>query len=226
MIVSEKKTIEEVLRLIEDKDKIFIIGCGDCATACRSGGLEDIPPFVEQLLQHGKTVLGWIVPTQSCMLQKTRLELKAVSSLISQSDVVITLSCGAGAQTIIELLNDKLVVPGTNTLFLAMTKRAGEFVQLCSMCGDCVLEITGGICPQSRCAKSLMNGPCSGSVDGKCETYRDRDCAWHEIYQRLKKLGKLENFQIRLPMKDYSRLRNQAEMKVQPLKISKKEGKQ
>lgn len=223
MIVSEQKKIEEVLKLTEGKDKVFIIGCGDCATACRSGGLEDIPAFAEQLQRQGKNVLGWIVPTQACMLQKTRLELKSVSSLINDSDVVITLSCGAGAQTIIELLNDRLVISGTNTLFLAMTKRAGEFVQLCSMCGDCVLEVTGGICPQSRCAKSLMNGPCSGSVDGKCETYRERDCAWHEIYQRLKKLGKLEKFQIRLPMKDYSRLRNQAEVKVQPIKI-KKEG--
>ncbi|MBN1115361.1 MAG: methylenetetrahydrofolate reductase C-terminal domain-containing protein [Oligoflexia bacterium] len=220
MIVSETKPMEEIVELLEGYKKVFIVGCGDCASACRVGGIEDLPPIAEKLEEHGFEVTGWIVPAQSCMQPKTKLELKSVSHLIEESDIIISFSCGAGTQTLCSILAGKIVVPGTNTIFLATTKRAGDFVQQCSMCGDCVLGITGGLCPQTLCAKSLMNGPCSGSVDGKCETYREQDCVWHKIYETLKQRGKLENFQTKIYMKDFSRLRNQAVKKVVPKKIN------
>ncbi len=225
MIVSEYKSMDEMLLLLQGKKKIFLIGCGDCATACRVGGLEDLPKVAETLEAAGKEVLGWFVPFQGCMQSKVKIELKAVKDLIEKSDAILSFSCGAGTQTLAKLYPEKIIYPAVNTVFLATTIRAGHFLQQCSMCGDCVLGVTGGLCPQTLCAKSLMNGPCSGSVDGKCETYRDRDCVWHTIYNNLKARGELENFQVSLPMKDFSRINNQAEKKVDPLRLNNSGGK-
>lgn len=220
MIVSEYKPVEEMLALLGNKKKIFLIGCGDCATACRVGGLEDLPKIAEKLQEYGKEIIGWFVPFQGCMQAKVKIELKAVKNLIDESEAIISFSCGAGTQTLVKLFPEKIIYPGVNTAFLATTVRAGHFLQQCSMCGDCVLGVTGGLCPQTLCAKSLMNGPCSGSVNGKCETYKDRECVWHEIYNNLKARGELESFQINLPMKDFSRVNNQAEKKVNPLRLN------
>ena len=224
MIISEQKPVEEVLELLKKKKKVFLIGCGDCATACRSGGLDDIPLYAEKLEAVGITVIGWFVPQQTCIMLQTKLELKSVKKLIAEVDAVISFSCGAGTQTLSKLIPDKIVLPGVNTVFLGSTLRAGQFLQHCSMCGDCVLGITGGLCPQTLCAKSLMNGPCSGSIDGKCETYRDKDCVWHNIYNILKQRGELESFQIRLPMKDFSKVNIQSAKTVQPINMKNKHG--
>ncbi|MFH1223157.1 MAG: methylenetetrahydrofolate reductase C-terminal domain-containing protein [Pseudomonadota bacterium] len=219
MILSEYKPIEEVLSLIGDKKRVFLIGCGDCASACRVGGVEDIPLYAEKLQDSGLKVIGWFVPERGCMLPRVKQELKPVLNEIDSSDVILSFSCGAGTQTLGKIFDTKIVLPAVNTSFLATTLRAGEFVQQCSLCGDCVLGITGGFCPQTLCAKSLMNGPCSGSVDGKCETYRDKDCVWHQIYHSLKERGELQKFQATLPMKDFSRISNQNKKSVAPQNI-------
>jgi len=216
MIVSEYKPMEEIFALIGDKKKVFLIGCGDCAAACRVGGIDDLPAFAEKLEAEKINVVGWFVPEHGCMMQRVKQELKPVYSKIENSDVILSFSCGAGTQALARIFEEKIVLPAVNTAFLATTIKVGQFVQQCSMCGDCVLGITGGYCPQTLCAKSLMNGPCSGSVDGKCETYRDKDCVWHQIYNSLKKRGELEKFQATLPMKDFSRLSSQSHKHVIP----------
>jgi hypothetical protein len=53
------------------------------------------------------------------------------------------------------------------------------------------LDITGGICPITLCAKGLLNGPCGGMDKGKCEVDKDKDCAWVLIYKELDKKQKL-----------------------------------
>jgi ferredoxin len=222
MIVSDLKLKEELFELISDKKKVFLVGCSDCAAACRVGGIEDLKKHVKDLEKLGLKVTGILEPFQACAKQKLKIELKSVKNLIDRADIVLSYSCGAGTQTLDQLLNGKKVIPAVNTLFLAQTERAGTFNQLCSMCGDCVLGITGGICPQTLCAKGLMNGPCSGSFDGKCETFKERDCVWYTIYKRLKERGELDKFQTRLPMKDFSKTVSQGDRKVLPLKIKKR----
>lgn len=222
MIVSELKLKDEVLELVGDKKKVFLIGCSDCAAACRVGGTEDLKSHKIDLEKLGLEVVGILEPFQACTKPKLKIELKKVKDLIDKADIILSYSCGAGTQTLDQLLNGKKVIPAVNTLFLAQTERAGNFNQLCSMCGDCVLGITGGLCPQTLCVKGLMNGPCSGSFDGKCETFKERDCIWYTIYERLKERGELDKFQTRLPMKDFSKTVSQGDRKVDPLKIKKK----
>ena len=222
MITSETKNISEILQLLSSYKKILLVGCGECATICRVGGISDLPVLAKTLEANGKIITGWFVPKQSCQLLKTKLELKSISKLISESDAILSMSCGSGAQTLVEILPDLPILPGSNTMFLSSQERVGDFHMQCSMCGDCILGITGGICPQSKCAKSLMNGPCSGSVDGKCETYRERDCAWHLIYNRLKKFNKLNDFQVQLPFKNHLTRYNKVAIKVEPKNIIKK----
>ena len=118
MIVSEPKPITEILTLLRGKKKVFLIGCGDCATSCRVGGLEDLPKIAEQLESNGKEILGWFVPLQTCMQAKVKIELKAVSDLIKQSDALLSFSCGAGTQTLVRLFPEKIVYPAVNTVFL------------------------------------------------------------------------------------------------------------
>jgi len=53
------------------------------------------------------------------------------------------------------------------------------------------------------CAKGLVNGPCGGTDDGKCEVSREKDCAWTLIYRRLEALGRLDDMRRILPPKSY-----------------------
>ncbi|MEI6092873.1 MAG: 5,10-methylenetetrahydrofolate reductase, partial [bacterium] len=117
MIVSEYKPMEEIITLLGDKKKIFLIGCGDCATACRVGGLEDLPKIAEKLRECGKEVVGWFVPFQGCLQAKVKIELKAVKNLIEEAEAILSFSCGAGTQTLVKLFPEKIIYPGVNTAF-------------------------------------------------------------------------------------------------------------
>jgi hypothetical protein len=101
-------------------------------------------------------------------------------------------------------LPEKLTVPGINTSFMGLPVQQGVWMENCLGCGDCVLETSMGICPITRCSKSMLNGPCGGSQDGKCEISKDVDCAWHLIYERMSKFGKLSALAEVKPPKDWS----------------------
>ncbi|MCE1246635.1 MAG: methylenetetrahydrofolate reductase C-terminal domain-containing protein [Firmicutes bacterium] len=203
MIISEKRSLQRILTSVEGYENIFIIGCGDCATTCCTGGEPEVENLRQQLEKWGKKVVGAIVFNTPCHVQKTRRELQQAKPELDQADAVIVLACGAGVQSVSELMKKKVVVPGLNSLFLGNIKRQGWFDERCSMCGDCVLDKTFGICPITRCAKSLPNGPCGGSRNGKCEVNGDRDCAWALIFERGELLGKTGELDEYQPMKDF-----------------------
>jgi hypothetical protein len=122
---------------------------------------------------------------------------------IKDADCVLSLACGVGPQTIAEFYPETIVLPGINTTFYGMPKEQGFFVEFCGGCGNCVLDKTAGICPIVRCSKSMLNGPCGGSQDGRCEVNKDIDCAWQLIHDRLKAQGKLDYMDIIQPPKDW-----------------------
>jgi hypothetical protein len=123
---------------------------------------------------------------------------------LGQYDAVVSLACGAGVQLMAERYPDKVILPGCNTSFLGITEKLGVWSERCAGCGNCVLDKTGGLCPIARCAKQLLNGPCGGSMDGKCEISKDVDCVWQLIIDRLTRLGRLEALEEIFPVKDWS----------------------
>lgn len=189
MIVSQKKPFEEVLEMLGDAKKVALVGCGSCATSCKVGGEEELAEMEAVLKEKGIEVVAKIIPEESCQKMLVKKELKAIKDI--EVDAVISMACGNGVQTVAQL-TDIPVYPSNNTKFLGQVERIGIFNEECRMCGDCVLGLTGGICPITQCAKSLVNGPCGGQRDGHCEVDPENPCAWIEIYNKLEKQGRLD----------------------------------
>ena len=194
MIITEQKQFEEILHSLEGHERVFLIGCGICATTWSTGGEKETREMAERLTEAGKECTGWIVTEEStCDVRTTRLLLKRNKEQVESADALLVLSCGAGVQTVGALV-DVPVYPALNTLFLARIQNLSVCDERCRLCGQCILAETAAICPVTLCPKGLMNGPCGGYEDGKCEVDRERDCAWVAIYERMETLGQRGRF--------------------------------
>ena len=203
MIITQKKPIEELMAMIGDAKTIALLGCGSCATACATGGEKEIQELTQYLESQGKKVVAWTVADYCCMNLGVKTAMKKLNA--AAPDAVVCMSCGDGVQVAANHANCP-VYPSNNTMFLGEAVRFGLFEEACHLCGDCLLGTTGGICPISRCAKSLVNGPCGGAKNGKCEVNPENDCAWIMIYNRLEKLGKLDKLATRRNDKGYEKV--------------------
>lgn len=207
MIITKQKEFKEILKRLEGQNKIFLVGCGECSTTCKTGGEAEVKAITEALEKSGKTVTGYSIPSAPCVASQVKLALAKNKKTIDSSDAILVLACGLGIQSVKDnLRGDKPIHIACDTLFMGAVDAGGAFLEKCSACGDCILEMTGMICPVTRCPKSLLNGPCGGQDKGKCEVDKTRDCAWILIYNELKKHGKLGLLkEIKAP-KDYSKL--------------------
>lgn len=190
MIISRIKPWEEILGLLDGAGQVALVGCGTCATYCQAGGEEEVLGARRALEGAGKTVTDSFVLESVCAVEKTKRELKRRKSPFQESDAVLVMACGVGVQTVAALV-DKPVYPALDTLFIGSWRVRGPYQEMCSLCGECILGWTGGICPINRCSKGLLNGPCGGSRAGRCEVDEERDCGWLLIYQRLQGCGAL-----------------------------------
>jgi ferredoxin len=193
LTVTEKKTVEEILSLINNDDNFFIIGCGECATTCSTGGEKEVKEMADFLSSKGKTVTGFGVCQTTCDIRLLKKFLREHKESFDKSSSVIILSCGAGAQAIREI-SDKKMITGVNTKYLGTVERIGNYKNFCIQCGTCTASNTFGFCTKTRCAKGLLNGPCGNSKDGMCEEGSDKPCVWVEIYEYLKKQGREREF--------------------------------
>lgn len=206
MIITKQKSISDILKYTEGEKKLFIVGCGECSTTCKTGGEADIKRMKEALEKEGKIITGYTIPNAPCVAAQVKLELAKNRNAVESSDAVLVLACGLGIQSTKEnLRGEKRVHVGCDTLFMGAMDAAGGFLERCSACGECVLELTGTICPITRCPKSLLNGPCGGQNKGKCEVNKDNDCAWILIYNQLKKENRLHLLKGSKPPKDFSK---------------------
>lgn len=188
--ITQPKPQEEVDFLLEGFTRIFVVGCGTCTTLTRTGGAEQVRTMAERLASKGKLVTGEVVLAVACD-NLSREALEVHGQAVRQCDAILVMTCAFGVQTIARQVN-KMVVPALDTLFMGKEAGPGRFDQICTQCGSCILGETGGICPVTACHKGLVNGPCGGTNEGKCEIGDGRDCAWTMIYNRLEELGRLE----------------------------------
>ena len=191
MITGEQKPLEEIQSLLGDAEKVLVVGCGTCVTVCFAGGSREAQILSSSLRMASKLQGHPQVVTDVTVQRQCEWEyLDEIEKEIADADIVLSLACGIGVQAIAEHFPDTWVVPGLNTTFLGLPTEQGVWEERCAACGDCVLGLTGGICPIARCSKSLLNGPCGGSEDGHCEIDPNVPCAWQLIYDRLTSMGK------------------------------------
>jgi ferredoxin len=193
MIIAEQKPLEELKRLVGDAENVLVAGCGTCVTVCFAGGAREAAVVAASLRMAFK-LDGSTKNIQDMTVQR-QCEweyLDEIAEPVRKADVVLSLGCGIGVQAIAEHFPETWVVPGLNTTFMGLPTEQGVWSERCAACGDCVLGLTGGICPIARCSKSLLNGPCGGSEAGHCEIDPEVDCAWQLIYDRLSSMGRLD----------------------------------
>lgn len=190
MIISSGKPFEEILELLENENDIFIIGCNTCAARLHLGGEPEVIEMQQRLEEAGKHVTGWVIPTAACSVMSFD-SLVEKNPLIRDAKAIIVMACGSGV-SIVSRMTDLPVYSSNNTDSLGGRSQGEVIPELCVMCGDCTVHYFGGICPKGQCPKQLLNGPCAGSVDGKCEVDPEKDCAWELIYNKLEKAGRLD----------------------------------
>jgi ferredoxin len=200
--ITRQKPWTEVLKSLEGSDKVYLVGCGTCAAVCRTGGKDEVIEAKRLLEEAGKTVTGWMVIPTTCD-SLTAEALRQESARLNQADAILVMSCALGVQRVADNA-DQPTIPALDTLYFGMEQAPGMFSEVCIQCGECVLASTGGICPVTICPKGMLEGPCGGTKDGKCEVDPRKDCAWTLIYNRLKKQGRLDLMRQEQKPKDYS----------------------
>jgi ferredoxin len=232
MIIGDQKPLDEIKGFLGDSQKVLVVGCGTCVTVCFAGGEKEAQVLASSLRMSTKLDGASKEVTDVTVQRQCEWEyLDLIEKQVQDSDIVVSLACGIGVQAMAKHFPDKWIVPGLNTTFLGLPEEQGIWTEQCQACGNCILALTGGICPIARCSKQLLNGPCGGSENGLCEVKRvkrengipvmktdsrgrqqpvleDVDCAWQLIYDRLKALGKLELLMEVQPPKDWSTSRD------------------
>jgi ferredoxin len=215
MIVAEQKSLSEMKTLIGSAQNVLVVGCGTCVTVCFAGGAREAAITASSLRMstkldgNGRNVQDVTVQRQ-CEWEY----LDEIADQIAENDIILSLGCGIGVQAIAEHFPEAWVVPGLNTSFLGLPTEQGVWAERCAACGDCILGLTGGICPIARCSKSLLNGPCGGSEAGHCEINPDVPCAWQLIYDRMSSMGKLDLLLELQPPKNWRTSRDGGPRKI------------
>lgn len=206
MIVGEQKPFEEIWEMIKEYKKLTVLGCNTCVAVCHQGGNKEAE-LLASLLRIKATQEGVDIEIVHGGIERQCEHefYESAQKIITESEAVLSLGCGIGVQFIASKYETIPVYPALNTTFLGDVIEKGVLTEKCQACGDCVLGITGGVCPVTRCCKRVFNGPCGGSTDGKCEISKDQDCAWQLVVDRLEALDRLDDYEKLAPIKDWSK---------------------
>ena len=206
MIVGEQKPLEEIWEMVKRHKRLTVFGCNTCVAVCHQGGNKEAGILASLLRMKAVQEAVDIEIVDSGIERQCEHDFfESVRDLMAKSEAVLSLACGIGVQFVATKYQTLPVYPALNTTFLGDVIAVGHFTEKCQACGDCVLGLTGGVCPVSRCCKRLSNGPCGGSSNGKCEISKEIDCAWQLIVDRLEALGRLDDYEKIPPLKDWSK---------------------
>ncbi len=205
MIIAERKPMPEIMEMISGIKKLLILGCRGCVAVCSAGGDKEVNIMVEAITLGKKLKGETIEIDQDVLVRQCDPEyLEPLKEKVKEYDAILSMACGVGVNFLAEQYPDTLVLPALNTTFYGANLSSGEWKEMCAGCGACVLHLTGGLCPVARCAKHLSNGPCGGSVNGRCEVDPNTPCVWQLIYDRLKRLNLSENMRKIMPIRDWT----------------------
>ncbi len=193
MIVGQQKPFEEIWNMVKDFKKVLVFGCNTCVAVSHAGGEKEAEVLASMIrMKAAQEGIDMKVNHTSIMRHCEPEYFESVMDEVRQYDLVLSIACGVGVNFLAQRIGNIPVYPGVNTTFYGAVIKPGMFLELCAGCGNCIVHLTGGICPIARCTKSLMNGPCGGTDRGKCEISQDIDCGWYLIVERMKQLGKLD----------------------------------
>ncbi|MBM3713477.1 MAG: 5,10-methylenetetrahydrofolate reductase [Actinobacteria bacterium] len=212
MILTEFKPAEEIIEKIKDDRKIFILGCGGCPEGANTGGKKVLNEMKEKLEAEGKNITGVTEIDFLCQKSLIRARLRRKLVEIENSDSLLIFSCGLGVQATSAVIS-KVCHPALNTKTFGGITGMWQETERCDTCGDCILDLTGGICPYTACPKKLLNGACAGQSNGKCETDPQRDCGWELIYKSLKRIGQIDRLYTFIVPRDYKKILPPAELR-------------
>ena len=199
MLITELKAKEAIVSLI--KEKAFIINCHGCKEIRFPE--QEADALQKELLEAGK-VTGIITTDYICNQENMALRLSKHAAAIEAADTILVFSCGVGVQTVAAHFPTKKVCAACDTYALPGFQGITPLEHDCKQCGQCYLNLTGGLCPITACSKSLINGQCGGAKDGKCEVDPNMECGWERIYRKLEKLGKLDVLKCPIQLRDWS----------------------
>jgi ferredoxin len=216
MIVAQAKPIEDIVAMIDRYDKIILAGCKACVAVCAAGGEKEVGILASAITLARKRD-GRAIEIREVTLERQcdPEYVEQIRGFAGDYQAVLSIACGVGVQYMAEHYKAIPALPGLNTSFMGGSLEQGVWSERCQGCGTCILHLTGGICPVTRCSKSLFNGPCGGSSKGKCEVSPEMECGWQLIIDRLKALGEFENrFTELFPIKDWSTSRDGGQRKI------------
>jgi hypothetical protein len=206
MITLEQKKLEEIDAMTKSCGRLLVLGCETCAGMSFAGGERQVAELATAIRMGRKTSGGdpGEVVEDAIARQCEPEFIDLIADEVAGCEAILSLACGAGVQLLAERFPDKVVLPGCNTTFLGVTEELGVWSERCAGCGNCILDKTAGLCPIARCSKQLLNGPCGGSMDGKCEISKEVDCVWQMIIDRLTRLDRLKMLEEIFPVKDWT----------------------
>jgi ferredoxin len=209
MIIGDRKPLAEIQSMIEGLSKVLVVGCRGCVTVCNVGGTKEAGILASTLRiaarRDGRDVQ---IDEYTLERQCDPEYVEELSDVIEDYDGAVSIACGVGPQFLSERYPEKPIFPGINTTFIGGALEHGVWAERCQACGNCLLDVTGGLCPVARCSKSLMNGPCGGSSGGKCEISPDVDCIWDMIVRKFMDQGKADQLERLMPLKNWSTSRD------------------
>lgn len=215
MITAERKPMAEIRAMLAPYKKILVVGCGSCVAECASGGEKEVGLLASALRMDAK-IEGRTIEVREMTIDRQCVYefIDQLTGVADRYEIILSLGCGAGVQAVAEVFPKMLVIPALNTTFIGETKEPGLWVENCRACGDCKLGYFAAVCPVTRCAKGLFNGPCGGSKNGVCEVDPDSPCAWQLIIERLENAGRSDLLEAIYPPADWSRQQGKGPKKI------------